>query len=99
MLRLENLIAGMCPNGVPFTDIKSVAEVGTGTSNGNEADESGMYPFFIRSKIVKQKSSYEYDEEAIIIPGKVELEKFSITLMENMHYINAYIEFISKILL
>lgn len=44
MLRLENLIAGMCPNGVPFTDIKSVAEVGTGTSNGNEADESGMYP-------------------------------------------------------
>ena len=81
MLRLENLIAGMCPNGVPFTDIKSVAEVGTGTSNGNEADESGMYPFFIRSKIVKQKSSYEYDEEAIIIPGEGGIG-------EIFHYVN-----------
>lgn len=81
MFRLENLITGLCPNGVPFTDIKSVAEVGTGSSNGNEADENGMYPFFIRSKTVKLKCSYEYDEEAIIIPGEGGIG-------EIFHYVN-----------
>ena len=40
-----------------------------------------MYPFFIRSKIVKQKSSYEYDEEAIIIPGEGGIG-------EIFHYVN-----------
>lgn len=81
MHRIENLITGLCPNGVPFTDIKSVAEVGTGSSNGNEADENGLYPFFIRSKTVKLKCSYEYDEEAIIIPGEGGVG-------EIFHYIN-----------
>ena len=81
MHRIENLITGLCPNGVPFTDIKSVAEVGTGSSNGNEADENGLYPFFIRSKTVKLKCSYEYDVEAIIIPGEGGVG-------EIFHYIN-----------
>lgn len=47
-----------------------VAEVGTGSSNGNEAIEGGAYPFFVRSKDIKRLDTYEYDEEAIIIPGE-----------------------------
>ena len=46
------------------------AEVGTGSSNGNEATDDGEYPFFVRSQTVKAKNDYEYDEEAIIIPGE-----------------------------
>ena len=46
------------------------ASVGTGSSNGNEAVDGGKYPFYIRSQTVKTKNDYEFDEEAVIIPGE-----------------------------
>ena len=50
--------------------IGDFANVGTGGSNGNEAIAGGKYPFYIRSQTVKTKDDYEFDEEAIIIPGE-----------------------------
>ncbi len=70
MSKLERLIQQYCPDGVEWIKIKDIAQVGTGSSNGNEADEDGKYPFFVRSQIVKSKNDFEYDEEAIIIPGE-----------------------------
>ena len=70
MIKLEELMLSLCPDGVKYQTIKEVAEVGTGSSNGNEAQEDGAYPFFIRSQTVKNKDDWEYDEEAIIIPGE-----------------------------
>lgn len=70
MSKLEKLIQQYCPDGVEWIKIKDIAQVGTGSSNGNEADEEGKYPFFVRSQIVKSKNDFEYDEEAIIIPGE-----------------------------
>ena len=70
MSRLNELIQQYCPDGVEFVQIGQIAQVGTGSSNGNEADEDGAFPFFIRSQTVKRKNDYEYDEEAIIIPGE-----------------------------
>ena len=70
MSKIDDLIQKFCPNGVEYKSIKSLAEVGTGSSNGNEAQEGGEYPFFIRSQTVKRKNEWEYDEEAIIIPGE-----------------------------
>ena len=70
MSDLEKLIQEHCPNGVKHVKVGSVAEVGTGSSNGNEATDDGEYPFFVRSQTVKAKNDYEYDEEAIIIPGE-----------------------------
>ena len=70
MSRLRELIDTLCPNGVDSCKIIDVAEVGTGSSNGNEAVENGTYPFFIRSQTVKSKNEFEYDEEAVIIPGE-----------------------------
>jgi len=46
-----------------------IAEIGTGSSNTNEELEIGKYPFFVRSKEVRRKNSYEYDETAIITSG------------------------------
>ena len=51
---------------IPLVDI---AEVGTGTSNTNEAVENGKYPFFVRSQKPLLKNKYEYDETAIITAG------------------------------
>lgn len=55
---------------IEYKRIGEIAEVSTGKSNGNEAQEDGRYPFFIRSQSVKAKDNYEFDEEAIIIPGE-----------------------------
>ena len=68
--KLDELIRELCPDGVEFTLLKNVAEIGTGSSNGNEAVDEGAFPFFIRSQTVKAKNEWEYDEEAIIIPGE-----------------------------
>ena len=81
MAKLEQLIQEKCPNGVEYRKLKDIAEIGTGSSNGNEAIDNGKYPFFIRSQIVKAKNDYEYDEEAIIIPGEGGIG-------EIFHYIN-----------
>lgn len=70
MTQLETLIQTLCPNGVKFVKLGEVAEVGTGKSNGNEAIEDGEFPFFVRSKDIKRLDKYEYNEEAIIIPGE-----------------------------
>ena len=78
---LEKLITELCNNGVKYQTIKELAEVGTGSSNGNEAQDDGLYPFFIRSQTVKCKNDWEYDEEAIIIPGEGGIG-------EIYHYIN-----------
>src|SRR5690606_28186519 len=41
-----------------------------GNRNGNEATDSGKYPLFVRSKAIKKLDSYDYDEDAVIIPGE-----------------------------
>ena len=56
MSKIDDLIQEFCPDGVEYKPIKKLAEVGTGSSNGNEAQEDGKYPFFIRSQTVKRKN-------------------------------------------
>lgn len=70
MSRLEEMIQKLCPDGVGYKKLGKIAEVGTGSSNGNEAADDGMYPFFIRSQTIKFKNDFEYDDEAIVIPGE-----------------------------
>lgn len=70
MGKIDELIQKYCPDGVEYVKLGNVAEVGTGSSNGNEAEDEGLYPFFVRSQTIKRKNNYEYDEEAIIIPGE-----------------------------
>jgi len=70
MNQIEKLIEELCPNGVEFRTIGEVAEVGTGSSDRKDATDRGKYPFFVRSKSVVRNDSYEFDEEALIIPGE-----------------------------
>ena len=81
MSKLEKLIAELCPDGVEYKSIREIAEIGTGNSNGNESVDNGLFPFFVRSQTIKSKDDYEYDEEAIIIPGEGGIG-------EIFHYIN-----------
>lgn len=81
MNKIEKMISEFCPDGVKKEKLKNLAEIGTGNSNRQDATEDGRYTFFVRSKDTLKSSSYEYDEEAIIIPGEGGIG-------EVFHYIN-----------
>lgn len=70
MSKLEELIERLCPDGVEFCKLKDVAEIGTGSSDRKNATDDGLYPFYVRSKDVLKINNYEFDEEAIVIPGE-----------------------------
>lgn len=54
---------------IKWLKLCDIADIGTGSSNTNEALEVGKYPFFVRSQDVKRKDTYEFDETAIITSG------------------------------
>lgn len=56
-------------SNIIWKKLSEIAEIGTGSSNTNEAVEDGLYPFFVRSQEPLKKNSYEYDETAIITAG------------------------------
>lgn len=70
MSRLDELIHDLCPQGVEFRRIKEIAQIGTGSSDRKDAVTDGKFPFYVRSKDVMSIDSYEFDEEAILIPGE-----------------------------
>ncbi len=50
--------------------ISELARITTGKSNSIDSLETGRYPFFDRSRVVKRSDKYLFDAEAIIIPGE-----------------------------
>ena len=70
MSRIDELIQEMCPDGVPYASLGTIANIGTGESDRKEASDHGKYPFYVRSKTILRKDTYEFDEKAIVIPGE-----------------------------
>lgn len=64
---IEKLLNG---SEVEWKPLGAVAEIGTGNSNRQDEDESGIYPFYVRSKTILKSNTYQFDETAIIIPGE-----------------------------
>ncbi len=50
MSRIDELIAGLCPDGVEYKLLSEVAEIGTGSSNTQDQISDGQYPFYVRSR-------------------------------------------------
>lgn len=55
---------------VEYARLGDVAEVGTGKCDRKNATDDGEYPFFVRSEQVLRYPTYQFDEEAIIVPGE-----------------------------
>lgn len=70
MDELQKMIRLLCPYEIKYYEIGDIAEVGTGSSNRNESSTNGSFPFYVRSKNIELKDTYEFNEEAIIIPGE-----------------------------
>lgn len=64
---LEKLLDGV---DVKWVTLGSMADISTGSSNRQDESENGIYPFFVRSKNILKSDTFEFDEEAIIIPGE-----------------------------
>ena len=58
-----------------------IARICTGKRNGDEQNESGLYPFFVRSQTVFRIDTYSFDGEAILVPGEGGIGKI-------FHYVN-----------
>lgn len=67
---IDRLAAELCPEGVEYRPLGEIADIGTGKSDKKDAQESGQYPFYVRSKTILRSSKYLYDETAIVIPGE-----------------------------
>lgn len=70
MSRIEDLIAEHCTNGVEYQRVGEIAQVGTGSSDRKDATDTGVFPFYVRSKEVLRSDSFEFNEESIVIPGE-----------------------------
>lgn len=81
MTTLTQLIEQYCSDGVEYVKLGDVAEVGTGKCDRKNATDDGEYPFFVRSEQVLRYPTYQFDEEAIIVPGEGGIG-------EIFHYIN-----------
>lgn len=55
--------------------IKELANIKTGESNTQDADENGQYPFYIRSENPQSSNKYLYDEEAVLTIGDGKIGK------------------------
>ncbi|MCC2961330.1 restriction endonuclease subunit S [Massilia sp. IC2-278] len=64
---LEKLLDGA---DVEWMALGSLAHIGTGRSNRKDESENGPHPFYVRSKNILKSDTFEFDEEAIIIPGE-----------------------------
>ena len=70
MSKIFDLINELCPNGVEFVELGEIADIGTGSSNRQDEDSNGKYPFYVRSKNILKSNTFEFDETAIVIPGE-----------------------------
>lgn len=69
MSRIEQLIAELCPDGVEWKGLSSIAKITTGKLNANAMKSDGLYPFFTCSEKPYLIDSYAFDTEAILISG------------------------------
>ena len=79
-----------------FTDdweerkLGELTKIKTGSSDLQDADAKGIYPFFVRSEIIERSNRYIFDGEAILIPGEGRLG-------EIYHYINGKFDFHQRV--
>ncbi|PVY84296.1 restriction endonuclease subunit S [Convivina intestini] len=67
-----------------------VSDIKTGSSDLQDADENGKYPFFVRSQNIQRSSKYLFDGEAILIPGEGRLG-------EIFHYVNGKFDYHQRV--
>lgn len=71
-------------------EMGELAKIKTGKKDVQDADENGIYPFYIRSDEIKKINSYSFDGEAILVPGEGRLGDI-------IHYIKGKFDFHQRV--
>ena len=69
MSKIDDLIEKLCPDGVEYKSLKSLAKIQTGKLNANAMVENGKYPFFTCNEKPYRIDTYAFEAEAILISG------------------------------
>ena len=83
-------------NGEEFPEwrnykLGNICEIITGNKDTQNRDDSGSYPFFVRSQSIEKINSYSYDGEAILTSGD------GVGVGKNFHYINGKFDFHQRV--
>ena len=79
-----------------FTDdweqrkLGEISKIKTGSSDLQDADATGKYPFFVRSENIERSNRFLFEGEAILIPGEGRLG-------EIYHYINGKFDYHQRV--
>ncbi len=60
---------GDIPEHWDLKRLKYVCKITTGSKDTVDADQDGVYPFFVRSQIIEKIGSYSFDGEAVLTAG------------------------------
>ena len=66
-MKIDEILNGV---KVEWKQLGEICEIGTGKSNTNQQVENGDYPFYVRSKDIKKINHFDFNEEAVLIPGE-----------------------------
>ena len=70
LLQFQKLQRVIFDNSDDFISLSSLIEIKTGNRNSQDNVKNGKYVFFDRSTEIKKLNEFDFDEEAIIIPGE-----------------------------
>ena len=73
MSKIDELLAELCPKGVPRSSIGELCKVETGKRDANEGSDDGQYHFFTTAKKTGRIDTYRWDCDALLIAGNANI--------------------------
>ena len=73
---------GLIPHDWEVKEITDIASISTGGQNTQDAEDGGVYPFYVRSPKVERINSYLYDTEGVVTAGD------GVGVGKVFHYVN-----------
>ena len=73
---------GLIPHDWEVKEITDIASISTGGQNTQDAEDGGVYPFYVRSAKVERINSYLYDTEGVVTAGD------GVGVGKVFHYVN-----------
>lgn len=84
--RFKQTEIGLIPDDWDITYIEKECKVGTGSKNTQDKEESGKYPFYVRSEKIERINTYSYNCEAVLTAGD------GVGTGKVFHYVNGKFE-------
>ena len=84
--RFKQTEIGLIPEDWDITYIEKECKVGTGSKNTQDKEESGKYPFYVRSEKIERINTYSYNCEAVLTVGD------GVGTGKVFHYVNGKFE-------